>query len=343
MRIFLVRPGELGRPELARWEELQNANPYLKSPYFTHQFTSAAAAARGDVRVAIMEEAHRIVGFFPHQQRWSIGAPVGGRLSDHHGVVCEPGLRWDWRHLLQACRLAYWPFDHLPACQAPPVPLVAECSPGLDLSRGYDAWWTRRTGATGALSCLPRKSRKLEREFGPLRFEENSRDPAVFARVLQLKSEQCRRTGQPDFFAWNWTQALVSAVRDTDEQTFGGRLSALYVGDMLMAAHFGMRSSRVWHWWFPVYNAQWRRFSPGALLLLKVAEAAAAGGHDLLDLGKGPERYKTSFADSAQPLVEGVVSRPALLTFVRTLRKGTGRWLRAHGWRGQLKPWLPGA
>jgi len=343
MRIFLVRPHELGCNELARWEELQRSSPLLASPYFSHHFTSAAAAARKDVRVAIMEEDHRIVGYFPHQRQWGVGGPVGGRLSDHHGVVCVPGLRWDWKHLLGACRLAYWPFDHLPAWQSPPVPLVAARSPGLDLSGGYDTWWSRRTAATSALSALPRKLRKLQREAGPVRFEPHCRDPAVYATVLRLKSQQCRRTGQVDFFAWDWTQALVSFIRDTDEPAFGGRLSSLYVGDTLVAAHFGMRSTRVWHWWFPVYNAEWRAFSPGALMLLKLAEAAAAGGHHLLDLGKGPERYKASFADSAQPLVEGVVSRPALLTFARTLRKGTGRWLRARGWRAPLTLRLPGA
>lgn len=95
MRIVLVRPHELGRAELVRWEELQTADSLLASPYFSHQFTSAVAAARQDVHVAILEEDHQIVGFFPHQRRWGAGGPVGGRLSDHHGVVCKSGLRWD--------------------------------------------------------------------------------------------------------------------------------------------------------------------------------------------------------------------------------------------------------
>jgi CelD/BcsL family acetyltransferase involved in cellulose biosynthesis len=332
VRISLVRPSELGRAELSRWEALQDANVLLASPYFSHQFTSAAAAARKDVRVAVLEEDQHIVGFFPHQQRWGMGEPVGGRLSDHHGVICEMGLRWDWTHLLEACGLAYWRFDHLPAWQAPSVPLSTERSPGLDLSAGYSAWWARRTAVTTTLSDLPRKLRKLEREVGPVRFEANSRDPAVFATVLRLKSEQCLRCGSLDFFAWDWTQRLVEAIRDTDEPAFAGRLSCLYAGDTLLAAHFGMRSARVWHWWFPVYLREHRIFSPGALLLLKVAEAAAVSGHRLLDLGKGPERYKTTFADCDQPLVEGLVSRPVPLTYARMLRKGTGRWLRAHGW-----------
>ena len=99
---------------------------------------------------------------------------------------------------------------------------------------------------------------------------------------------------------------------DAEEPCFARRLSALYAGDTLVAAHFGMRSPAVWYWWFPVDSHTHQTYSPGSLLLLRVAEAAGAQGHQLLDLGKSDERYKLSFADCETPVVEGLITRPTL-------------------------------
>lgn len=342
MKVSVIGAAELGPTERSRWQALQSANPQLASPCFSPEFTLAAAAARDDVRIAVLEQDRQVVGFFPHQRRWGAGLPAGGRLSDHHGVIAAPGTRWDWAALLKGCGLGYWQFDHLPASQRPPVPVVPAASPGLDLSRGYEAWHRGKLETGNTLGKLPRKVRKLEREVGPLRFELDCRDPQVFATVIELKSQQCRRTGQLDYFAWPWTRRLVQNVRDTRTPSFGGRLSALYAGDTLVAAHFGMRSATVWHWWFPVYSQEHAGYSPGSLLLLRVAQAAAAQGHVLLDLGKGDEPYKASLADCSSPLLEGLVSRPALPTLARGLKKRTGHWLRTSPVAQPLRPLLDG-
>lgn len=341
MKISVIRAHELGPPEQARWRTLQQANPSLASPYFSWQFTRAAAVARPELRVAVLEQDHQVVGFFPYQQWMGTGLPAGGRLSDHHGVVAAPGTQWDWSELLKGCRLSFWQFDHLAAWQRPPVPVSCASSPGLDLSRGYPAWLRRKLDqGSSSLASLPRKLRKLEREVGPVRFELRSRDAAAFDEVIRLKSEQCRRTGQLDFFAWEWTQALVRRVRDTDDPDFGGCLSTLHAGDTLVAAHFGMHTPEVLHWWFPVYSQAHSPYSPGSLLLLEVARAAAAQGHALLDLGKGDERYKLSFADRNWPLLEGIVSRPTAVTLARQLKKGVGAWVRTSPLAALARPLL---
>jgi len=341
MKISVISAGELGTAERQRWRELQASNGRLASPCFCVEFTLAAAAARPDVRIGVLEEHQAIVGFFPFQVRRGAGEPIAGRMSDHHGVVAAPGTEWNWIELLRGCGLSYWQFDHLPAWQRPQGVAVSHASsPGLDLSRGFAAWHQRRLDAGHKLQKLTRQARKLARDVGPLRLELNSRDSALFETVVQLKREQCQRTRQLDFFAWPWTRALVESIRDVDEPQFGGRLSALYAGDTLVAAHFGMRSPWVWQWWFPVYSRAHHAYSPGALLLLQVAEAAAAEGHLLLDLGKGDEPYKDRFSDCATPLVEGLVSRPTLATAALQMRKKAGHWLRTSPVAQPLRPVL---
>jgi CelD/BcsL family acetyltransferase involved in cellulose biosynthesis len=341
MKISVLRVAELDPALLRRWDQLQRTNPLLASPYFSPGFTQAAADVLPGVRVAVLEDEHGMSGFFPFQRRWGAGGPVGDYLSDHHGVIAAPGTTWNWLELLRGCGLAYWRFDHLCAQQRPQVAVQRASSPGLDLSGGFEAWRDARVAAGARrLGELPRKARKLAREVGPLRFDAHCKDPRVLDRVIAMKSAQCRRTGARDCFAPAWARSLVQRIAATDDPAFGGRLSTLSAGDQLVAAHFGMRSDRVWHWWFPVYDHAYAAYSPGSLLLLQVAEAAAAQGHRMLDLGKGDEAYKSSFADTSLPVLEGCVAREALATRLRALRKDTGRWLRSSPWAEPLRPVL---
>ena len=342
MKISVIRPTELASTQRERWRALQGSNAALRSPCFSVEFALAAAQAREDVRVAVLEEDRRIVGFFPYQERWGMGSPAGGRLSDHHGVIAAPEQRLDWNALLKGTRLSYWQFDHLAASQHPGGEMQEGTSPGLDLSGGFAAYQQRIGERSNVLSKLPRAARKLARDVGPLRFEPDCRDEAVFRHVLQMKSQQCRRTGAVDFFAWDWTRALVEQIRANDSAEFAGRVSALYAGDTLVAAHFGMRSRQVWHWWFPVYSHDHASYSPGLLMLMNVAEFAAGQGHALLDLGKGDEAYKSRFADFGAPLLEGIVARPTAITLARQMRKSLGHWVRSSAIGQRVLPLIRG-
>jgi CelD/BcsL family acetyltransferase involved in cellulose biosynthesis len=62
----------------------------------------------------------------------------------------------------------------------------------------------------------------------------------------------------------------------------------------------------------PVYDAEFARHSPGAILLLSLAEYAAQQGWTTLDLGKGEDAYKSSFMTSEVTIEEGSVIVPSL-------------------------------
>ena len=63
MRISISRPGDLGEPEVTRWRELQVATPSLDNPFLSVEFALAMGRLRNYVRVAVIEDDHRIVGF----------------------------------------------------------------------------------------------------------------------------------------------------------------------------------------------------------------------------------------------------------------------------------------
>jgi CelD/BcsL family acetyltransferase involved in cellulose biosynthesis len=320
-QVRLLRPGELSAELVAAWAEIQESDPALASPYFRPEFTAAVAAVRDDVEVAVLEQAGERVGFFPFQRgAWNVGRPVGGRLSDYHGVVLRQGASVSAADLLRGCRLASWHFDHVPRTQATFAPFheTTAISPYLDLSEGFDAYYAaRRAGGSEEVAHTLRKWRKLAREVGPPRLEVDCREPAVLEQLIQWKREQYARTGFTDLFSFPWTRALVDQILARREAGFAGMLSALYVGDRLIAAHLGMRSRCTIHWWFPAYDRELQKYSPGLQLLVRAAQEADSIGVRYIDLGKGDEQYKLNFMSGSTPLAEGAVVLRPLDTWLR--------------------------
>jgi CelD/BcsL family acetyltransferase involved in cellulose biosynthesis len=207
------------------------------------------------------------------------------------------------------------------------------------LRGGYASYVERRARAgSRQIVETERKARKLAREIGPLRFEARTKDASVLDAVFAWKSAQCRATGVNDYFAWGWPRELVARISSTREGSFGGAVSALWAGDSLVAAHMGMHDENVWHWWFPVYDHVHARYSPGAILLLRLAEAAAGEGKELLDLGKGGEEYKSRFADFDTPIAEGFLARRTLAGAMLGARVQVESWLRSSSLFDPLRP-----
>jgi CelD/BcsL family acetyltransferase involved in cellulose biosynthesis len=139
--------------------------------------------------------------------------------------------------------------------------------------------------------------------------------------MFEWKSEQYRRTGLTDAFGVPWPGELLRRLMDIETPGFAGACSVLRAGGEIVAVHAGMRSRGVLHWWFPTYNAVHAAYSPGILLLLRIAAAASALGIQRIDLGKGDARYKRSLMTGAAALREGFVELPSLAATARRLRR----------------------
>lgn len=311
---------EAGPASAATWAALRAANPALGSPYFSWEFIDVVARRRGNVEVGVISKGTRTVGYFPFQRcAPRHGAPVGTPMSDYHGVVAEPGLLFDPLELLSACRLDRFEFDHLVVEQSSWAPYHDRRgrSPYLDLSAGFGAWQQDRLRAgRSRFERLKELRRALARAHGSLRFEFDAREEALFDQLLALKSAQYRRTlgEERDLFADPVMAGIVRDLFHTRLPRLSGILSVLWAGERLVAAHFGMRSGALLHWWFPSYDKELSKYSPGALLLLELAEAAASAGITVLDFGKGEEPYKLRWATAAFEVAEGCVDVPEAKT-----------------------------
>jgi CelD/BcsL family acetyltransferase involved in cellulose biosynthesis len=336
LKVRVIAPHELSQADRQRWLAILDAQPAFGSPYLHPAFTRAVGLVCPNARVAVLEEDRGIVGFLPFQRsRLGLGQPIGGQLCDQQAIVARDEVRFDARDLVRRMGLVSWRFHHLLAAQAPfsRFHRNIEPSPTLDLAGGYQSYLQRRRAMGGErLSQLARKARKLERELGPVRFDADARDHDLVDWVIRGKSDQCRRTGVFDFFARvPWTVPLVRRLRETREDGFAGMLSVLWVGDRVAAAHLGMRTERCVHWWFPTYRPDddtLARYSPGQQLLLALAERAASTGATCLDLGKGDDAYKTSFATGSYAVAEGEVDTFSVTALARRVHAGSRVWLK---------------
>jgi CelD/BcsL family acetyltransferase involved in cellulose biosynthesis len=317
-------------PDLAgAWAALQRVNVDIASPYFHPEFTRCAAGVSPNVEIAIVEDGGKIVAFFPFERvSRSIGGPAGGMLSDYHGLASAGAVDFDPLDLLRACKLIAWDFSHLPAAQSPFLKgaHALTASPQISLEAGYAAYARRKQASgSGLIDRAAYLARRLEREVGPMRYQAHDIAPSALDQVLAWKSSQYLRSGTPDIFRLPWTGALLSAIHETQTDGFAGVLSTLHAGDRLIAGHFGMRSQSVWHYWFPSYDPAFAKYSPGLILILKMAESASGLGVRMIDLGAGMSQQKERLATGSVMLAAGSIETPTW----RSARRGLTRSIAA--------------
>lgn len=271
------------------------------------------------------------VDFFPFQRDWmGVGKPVGGPLFVCHGLIIKRGFLLDAAQLIRGCDLRKWKLDHLLAGQEPfrRFHHVFRQSPIIDLSNGYDAYVKdRRRAGSAQITKTLQKRRKLEREFGALRFEFHSADRAILNSLTRWKSKQYKQSGRVDHFSFSRVVDIVKKIHSIQGGSFAGVLSVLYAADQPIAVHMGMRSKTVWHYWFAAYDPAFAKYSPGMVLLLEMAKCASSLGIRTIDMGKGAEPYKQRVKNGAIPIAEGVVAVSPSLTAVRSLRRAVSAWL----------------
>ena len=341
MTVTCLRAADLTPDHLRLWGEWQRADPALESPFFRPEFARVVDAARGGVEVAVLEEGGRPCGFLPfHRGRLGAGRPVGWPMSDYQGLVAPAGVALDPAAVVRGCGLSYWDFDHVPAAQAAFAPhhWRPATSPYLDLSAGFEGYMAARkkAGSTTVNDSL-RKLRKLEREVGPVRVELHTTAPAAFAALLDWKAAQYGQTGLPNLFAAGWPVKLLEGVLAERGNAFSGLLSAVYFGDRLGAVHLGVRSFGVLHSWFPAYDREFSKYSPGVMLVVELAKLLPGLGVTRLDLGKGDMEYKTSLMSGSVPLAEGCVAAGRTVDWTRRRWDRTKRWAKTSRYGGPLR------
>ncbi len=311
MRAEVVRPGALGPEDRQLWDTYAERSA-LGSPFLSWTFAEVIGAVRDDCRVAVVEDGSGTCAFFAFQLGPDgAGGPVGATICDAQAVVGRSDWNFDAARLVAAAGLTRWAFDHLSTQQAPFVPYHRQRhrSPVVDLRNGHGQFLRDlRAHSKDFLAQVGRRRRKLEREVGPVVCEWQSIQPDDDMRCLRRwKSDQYARDGTWDRFAEPWiTDALTSLV-GARNPSCTGVLTALRAGDRLVAAHLGLLGKDRLAWWFPAYDPEFGRYSPGLILLLDLIDEASKRGVPLVDLGRGEHGYKLRVTSQFYEVAEGEV------------------------------------
>jgi CelD/BcsL family acetyltransferase involved in cellulose biosynthesis len=309
----LLRPDGLTSRDLAAWSRLQEADPAFASPFLRPEFAQAMGAVRDDVIVAAIGPEEAPQAFLGYQMRDRIGLPLGGGLSDCQAIVAAPGWRCDGTALVRSLGLARLDVTRLLVARGGVVPARGRivAAPLIRLGDGFEAYArARRAAGSQAVVQTLSHARRLERALGPLRFVPHDPDPRMLHRLIAWKRAQYalpRWGGALDPLARPWAAALLERVQATQAPGFAGMLSTLWAGETLVAAHLGLRSRSLLHWWFPAHDPAQAKLAPGRVLLLEAIRHAAQLGLSGIDLGAGEEGYKRRFADTEVALVTGSV------------------------------------
>ncbi|MFJ2028475.1 GNAT family N-acetyltransferase [Streptosporangium sp. NPDC087985] len=304
--------GALAAEELDAWHLLRAANPLLDSPYFHPGFAAAVHASGREVRVAVgRDRAGDVCALLPHHRERSLIRPAGWPAADFQGPVLALGSSFPPLALLTG-GVRGFAFDHLVESCADFEPWVESRrpSPFLDVSGGLEGYLGRasRSGKDN-MGQARRRAAKAERTHGTVRFVADTVDAEVLDRVVELKRAQYAATGAKDYFAESDRRNLLTRLLHTRDSSFGGILSTLHAGPHMVAAHFGIRSENVLHWWFPVYDPAFAGLAPGWMLLRELAAAAPVLGIARIDLGRGDDEYKRRAKTGETLVCQGIVTR----------------------------------
>ncbi|MEU6880413.1 GNAT family N-acetyltransferase [Streptomyces sp. NPDC046712] len=335
MDVTVLRPDELTAADLGAWRAMQRADLILSNPFLSPEFTRAVGHQRASARVARLTvpgpEGPRTVGFFPFERHaLGSGKPIGSGFCDCQGLIHEPGLDWDPLALLQACDIAIWEYDHLAEGQTPFETVGttrARIGSSIMELNGDDRPYPERLRHSFVQSAR-KKERKLTREAGPVRLVFHTSEPGLLDTLVRWKSDQLRAKGRRDLISQEWFRAILHELFDRSSESCTGILSVLYAGEEPVAMRYGLRSRQVIAGWFPAYDTRFARYSPGILLYLKLAEAAAERGIVHIDLGKGAEAHKADLRTRELPLTEGYVDAHTAKAALCRLRMASGRTAR---------------
>lgn len=326
---------ELSSADIARWADLQCADPRCASPFLRPEFTQWMSEVREDIRVLVIRKGDVAVGFFPFGRCGAAAHPVGTPLSDSQGVVAAPSCRWDGLELLKATGLRRLVFDHWIPGQEEIGPF---CSVGVpcayvDLSEGFEAYVVnKKKQGSNLFHDVRRKQKKLVQDHGKIRCEL-LHDPQSVERLMEWQSAQCTRTRVADLLRFNWPRQILHATVARGTEACGTLMWGLYTNERLIAASMVFRSHQFGHGWFMAFDSNYARYSPGTILMDGVLRELPVLGVTRLDMGKGVSGYKKRLMTGSTITHEGIIDpRPAARAVWRHWQQ-TRDWLRRSRWR----------
>lgn len=316
LQVSRKRFDQLGERELTAWLRLFPADALSASLFMHPELCQAAHQTLGLVEVVVMEDAGRIVGVVPLQR--AIGwrgllrgyTQVAEDVSDGFCFPVEDAYLECVADTLR--RAGVWSgfFAHVRTGK-----FIRHCETGA-VTKTYvvrhqpgeqqDLWTVLKERNRRFWNDTERCARRLNELPGSYQFHWQSPNLARDLNTLiRLKLDQYARTGKQGASLYQTGhQAFMRALVSGEKERFSAPLSVLYCGDELIAAHLGLLGDARLHYWFPVYDSRYARFSPGKVLLAEIMKRSGYLGIQVIDFGEGHADYKEAVASETHDLTK---------------------------------------
>lgn len=325
----ILQLNELTPRQRQYWRGFCAENPQLASPYFTFEFAELVSQVRRDTRILSLSRNGTPAGFLPvHTSRTGVMRPLAGPMGDHHGLITDDPFL-DLGAALKHAGSGVFLFHGALASQLGFAAHAEAMEPSwvVNMEAGFDAYWeARRQAEPKAMRNIRARDRKLTESGLEVVYRVNDRRVEVLDQLLAIKRQQYAATRATDVFEGRWANRLIHSIMNQRSEALSGQLSTLEINGELAAAHFGMRSRSVLHYWYPVYNPAFSKFGVGLLLFREIARALNAEGVSRIDFGPGDYDFKQRLSNDAFAIASGRMTAASLPSLVMTAGRQIDRW-----------------
>lgn len=319
LQVSRKRFDQLGERELAAWLSLFPSDALSASLFMHPEFCRAAHHTLGPVEVVVMEDAGRIVGTVPLQRATGWRGLLRGYtqvaqdVSDGFCFPVEDAYLNGVADVL--ARAGVWSgfFTHVGTSRT-----IPHCEAGA-LTKTYlvhhlpgepDLWSALKDRSRRFWSDTERCARRLNELPEAYQFHWQSPNPERdLDTLIRLKLDQYARTGKEEAALYQADhQAFLKVLVSSQSDDFSAPLSVLYCDDELVAAHLGLLGGGRLHYWFPVYETGYAKYSPGKVLLAEIMKRSDELGIHVIDFGEGHADYKEAAASETHELAKAVMA-----------------------------------
>lgn len=310
LQVDIVSPDELDGRTRAAWLELLVETPEFATPFLHPDYTAIIGRLRRDTAIAVYRRGQRVIGIFPHQRRpLGFARAVGAPFSDGHGIITAESGQLDSTAALSLARLGAFRFTNL----IDPHGCFADAR--REMKETFMTWIEDRPGQTifdlrqthsNHAKKMRRVYRQVEEDFGSWRLELDCRKPDVFRRLLDMKSDQFRRTGLHDVLASPFAAGLMERLWNERALGVRGQLSVLWFADRPAAMEYNLVSGEYMSGWIISFETEFHRYSPGLILAEELIAKLPEIGIRIYDKGVSYGRYKKYTSNVCGQRCEGV-------------------------------------
>jgi len=274
--------------------ELQQSQSRYRNPFFHPNFINIVSGVQDNVHLFWEEDDQGLVFFWAMQiSRLQTGRGIGGPFADRNGPVLREGVDLDVEDFLAKNNIRKFVTNgfvnnSLNETESFEIALNNESFVKTNYDDFYEA---QKSEYNSKFKRWRRAHRQLENECENIVFNFDDRSDENFKKILEMKQTQYIESGLHNVLGADWSQELFSTLRQSKDEGYRIRVITLMVDGLLVAGEINLQSQDTLHGWIVVYDRDYKKYSPGYLVVLYILEQLKPHGLSYYDSGPGSEHY----------------------------------------------------